>query len=245
MIPLTRPSLKPTRPGAARLSRMYWQEVRGAGTSQREPDPFHRLVPFKKAGAGSAQQPLSWFEQLFAYGSHTALAACLFGFAWAAGSYFSGGHPPFSPLKPPITRTIAPQDSAERIELLRTAQKMAEDIRALKVDVEALRAAQSLTAKDTAGIAGLKTRLDAVKTETGTSIAELAGKVERMQREPEAKLSQIIQRLDRMEGQLATPLAAGSSGAPRHRQRRYLENRCTLRRRNRRLTQRTVSEIRN
>jgi hypothetical protein len=181
--------------------------------SQREPDPFHRLVPFKKAGAGSAQQPLSWFEQLFAYGSHAALAACLFGFAWAAGSYFSGGHPPFSPLKPPITRTIAPQDSAERIELLRMAQKMAEDIRALKVDVEALRAAQSLTAKDTAGIAGLKTRLDAVKTETGTSIAELAGKVERMQREPEAKLSQIIQRLDRMEGQLATPLAAGSSGA--------------------------------
>ncbi len=181
--------------------------------SQREPDPFHRLVPFKKAEAGSARQPLSWFEQLFAYGSHAALAACLFGFAWAAGSYFSGGHPPFSPLKPPITRTIAPQDSAERIELLRTAQKMAEDIRALKVDIEALRATQSLTAKDTAGIAGLKTRLDAVKTETGTSIAELAGKVERMQREPEAKLSQIIQRLDRMEGQLATPLAAGSSGA--------------------------------
>jgi len=181
--------------------------------SQREPDPFHRLVPFKKAGAGSARQPLSWFEQLFAYGSHAALAVCLFGFAWAAGSYFSGGRPPFSPLKPPITRTIAPQDSAERIELLRTAQKMAEDIRALKVDVEALRAAQSLTAKDTAGIAGLKTRLDAVKTETGTSIAELVGKVERMQREPEAKLSQIIQRLDRMEGQLATPLAAGSSGA--------------------------------
>ncbi len=90
---------------------------------------------------------------------------------------------------------------------------MAEDIRALKVDVEALRAAQSLTAKDTAGIAGLKTRLDSVKTETGTSIAELAGKVERMQREPEAKLSQIIQRLDRMEGQLATPLAAGASSA--------------------------------
>jgi len=131
--------------------------------SQREPDPFHRLVPFKKAGAGSARQPLSWFEQLFAYGSHAALAVCLFGFAWAAGSYFSGGRPPFSPLKAPITRTIAPQDSAERIELLRTAQKMAEDIRALKVDVEALRAAQSLTAKDTAGIAGLKTRLDAVK----------------------------------------------------------------------------------
>ena len=181
--------------------------------SQREPDPFHRLVPFKKAGAGSAQQPLSWFEQLFAYGSHTALAACLFGFAWAAGSYFSGGHPPFSPLKPPITRTIAPQDSAERIELLRTAQKMAEDIRELKVNVEAMRTAQSQTAKDTAAIEGLKSRLDAVKTETGTSIAELAGRVERLQREPSAKLSQVLERLDRIERQTAAPLSAASTGA--------------------------------
>ena len=69
-----------------------------------------------------------------------------------------------------------------------------------------MRAAQSQTAKDTAGLAGLKTRLDAVKAETGASIAELAGKVERMQREPEAKLSQIIERLDRIEGQLARRL---------------------------------------
>ena len=90
--------------------------------SKREPDPFHRLVPFNKAEAGSAQQPLSWFEQLFAYGSHAALAACLFGFAWAAGSYFSGDHPPFSPLKPPSPRTIASQDSAERIDIAHGAK---------------------------------------------------------------------------------------------------------------------------
>lgn len=188
-------------------------DTRGSG-SQRRADPPAGLVIFKKAEAGSARQPPPRFELLFAYGSHAALAACLFGFAWAAGSYFSGDHSPLNILKPPLARTVAPQDSAERSEMLRTTQKMAEDVRSLKANVEVLRAAQSQTAKDTAGLEGLKSRLDAAKTETGASIAELAGKVERMQREPEAKLSQIIERLDRLEHQIAAPLASGSMGAP-------------------------------
>jgi hypothetical protein len=153
------------------------------------------------------------FEQLFSYRSHAALAACLFGFAWAAGSYFSGNYSPFYALKPPPARTVATQESVERSELLRTAQKMAEDIRALKANVEALRAAQSQSAKDTATLGGLKPRLDAMKTETGASIAELAGKVEHMQREPAANLSQVIERLDRIEHQIAAPLATASIGA--------------------------------
>jgi hypothetical protein len=183
--------------------------VQGRGP-KREHEAFHRLVNFKEAEAGS---PPPRLEQLFAYGSHAALAACLFGFAWAAGSYFSGGPMPFSILKAPPAQTIAPQVT-ERSEMLHTAQQMAEDMRSLKANVEALRAAQIQTAKDTAGLAGLKTRLDAVKTETGASIAELASKVERMQREPEAKLSQILERLDRMERQNAMPpVAAGSAAA--------------------------------
>ena len=97
--------------------------------------------------------------------------------------------------------------------MLRTAQKMAEDIRALKANVEALRAAQSQPGQDATALEGLKTRLDAVKTETGASIAELAGKVEQMQREPAAKLSQVIERLDRIEHQIAAPLATASLGA--------------------------------
>ena len=186
--------------------------VQGRG-SKRGQDALDRLVIFKKAEAGS--QPPPRFEQLFTYGSHAALAACLFGFAWAAGSYFSGSPTPFNILKPPPTQTIAPQISAERSEMLHTTQQMAEDIRSLKANVEALRAAQIQTAKDTAGLAGLKARLDAVKTETGASIAALSGKVERMQREPDAKLSQIIDRLDRMERQNATPpVAAGPAAAP-------------------------------
>ena len=171
------------------------------------------LVPFKAAEAASARRAPPRFEQLFSYGSHAALAACLFGFAWAAGSYFSGGQSPFYPLKPPAAWTVVPQESAERSELLRMGQKMAEDIRALKANFEALRAAQSQTAKDTTALEALKSRLEAVNTETGASLAELAGKVEHMPREPAAKLSQVLERLDRIERQIAAPLATASIGA--------------------------------
>jgi uncharacterized protein YidB (DUF937 family)/TolA-binding protein len=152
------------------------------------------------------------FKQLFSYGSRAALAACLFGFAWAAGSYFSGGQSPFFAMKPPPAGPVATQESVARTEMLRTVQEMTEDIRALKANVDALRATQSQSGDATA-LEGLKTSLDAVKAETGASIAELAGKVENMQREPEAKLSQVIERLDRIEHQIAAPLATASLGA--------------------------------
>jgi uncharacterized protein YidB (DUF937 family) len=152
------------------------------------------------------------FKQLFSYGSRAVLAACLLGFAWAAGSYFSGGQSPFFALKPPPARPVATQESVARTEVLRATQEMAEDIRALKANVEALRAAQSQSGSDASALEGLKTRLDAVKAETGAAIAELMGEVESLQREPEAKLSQVIERLDRIEHQIA-PLATASLGA--------------------------------
>jgi hypothetical protein len=171
------------------------------------------LVPFKEAEAASARRAPERFEQLFSYGSHAALAACLFGFAYAAGSYFSGHYAPFYALTSPPARTVATQESVAPTEMLRTAQNMAEDISALKASFEALRAAQGQTAKEIAALDGLKSRLEAVNTETVASIAELAGKVERMQREPAAKLSQVVERLDRIERQIAAPLATASSGA--------------------------------
>jgi hypothetical protein len=171
------------------------------------------LVAFKEAEAASARWAPPRFEQLFSYGSHAALAACLFGFAWAAGSYFSDSYAPFYALKPSPTRTVATQESVARTEMLRAAQKMAEDIRALKSNVEALRAAQSQTAKETTALEGLKSHLEAVNTETGASIAELAGKVDHLQRDPAAKPSQVLERLDRIERQIAAPIATASIGA--------------------------------
>jgi hypothetical protein len=170
-------------------------------------------VPFKEAEAASARRAPPRFEQLFSYGSHAALAVCLFGLAWAAGSYFSGGQSPFDAIKPPPAPTVATKETAKRAEMLRTGQKMAEDIQALKANVAALRAAQSQSEKDAAALEGLKSHLAAVDTETAASIAELAGKVEHMQREPAAKVSQVLERLDRIERQITASLATASIGA--------------------------------
>src|ERR1700730_8600303 len=87
-------------------------------------------------------------------------------------------------MKPGLVRTVVPQESVERAEMLRTAQKMAEDIRILKASVEAMHTAQS------------------------SVIAELAGKVEHMQRDSAALLSHFIERFDRMEHQIAAVAAA-------------------------------------
>lgn len=175
----------------------------GKGVSERA-GPALDLLLFRQAAAESAPPR---FERLFSYGSSVALVVCLFGFAWAASSYFPAA-------KPPAQESVPSKETAERGEILRATQKMAEDISSLKETVDALRTAQSRMAKDTSGFENLKTRLNAVKTETSASIAELAGKVDHLQREPEAKLSQIIERLDRMERQIATAPAAPPSGAP-------------------------------
>ncbi len=163
--------------------------------------------------AAAPRRAPSRFKRLFAYGSRAALAVCLFGVAWAAGSYYSSGQSPFDAIKPPPAPSVATQESVARTEMLRAAQEMADAIRALKANVEALRAAQSQSGKDATALEGLQTRLDAVKAETGAAIAELAGEVENVQREPAAKLSQVIERLDRIEQQIAAPVATASIGA--------------------------------
>jgi hypothetical protein len=115
-------------------------------------------------------------------------------------------------LKASVDALRVPQ-SQSQIDATALETQTADDIRALKASVDALRAAQSQSQVDATALEGLKTRLDAVKSETAASIAEVAGKVEQMKREPAAKLSQVIERLDHIEHQIAAPLATASLGA--------------------------------
>jgi hypothetical protein len=173
------------------------EAVPAAGAAAASPPDANRLdirargadamlgrIYSQKPEAGSVRRLPPLFVRLFSYGPHAALAACLFGFVWVAASYFSGGQLPFYAMKQGLVRTVVPQGSVERAEMLRTAQKMAEDIRVLKASVEAMHAAQS------------------------SAIAELAGKVEHTQRDSAAQLSHFIERFDRMEHQIAAVAAA-------------------------------------
>jgi regulator of replication initiation timing len=153
-------------------------------------------------------------KSFFGYVSMAIMAACLLGFGWAAGSHLFGPGGAFAAK--PSSRAAVSQESLDRAELVRSTRKMTEDLRLLKTDVESLRAtlAQSVSANNQhaldKGLDGLKTRLDAAKTETGAAIADLATKVEHLQRDPAAKLGELSERLERIERQTAAPLVTGS-----------------------------------
>jgi hypothetical protein len=90
--------------------------------------------------------------------------------------------------------------------------QMADEIRTLKARVEAVHA-QSPSAKEATALEGLKARLDAVKTDTGAEIAELAGKVDRLQRELTTKLAKASERFDRPDHRGAVPRAAATKAS--------------------------------
>src|ERR1700730_4484072 len=64
---------------------------------------------------------------------------------------------------------------------------------------------QSTSAKEATALERLKARLGAVKTETGAEIAELAGKVNRLQSEVTTKLPKGRERFDRRDHRGAVP----------------------------------------
>jgi len=161
-------------------------------------------APSKKAEATLARRAPALVRRFFNYGPHTALVACVFGFAFMGGSYFVG-----------LTR----DPNAESAEMSRTAQKMAQEISAIKADVEALRAAQTLSVKGTGSLGNVRSRLDAAKAETKAALAEATGRVDNLQRESAAKLSQVNERFDRIERQIAellavAPVGGGSASGP-------------------------------
>jgi hypothetical protein len=151
---------------------------------------------FKRAEAATGRAS-ALLERPLAYGRYAALAACLFGFAWMGQSYFS------SPA-----RTVAQQESVENARAAHAAQKITEEIRAFKGDVEAIHAAQSPSAKDAAALGGMNPHLDAANTATTAAVAEAAGKVEHLQRESAAMRSKVIERFDRIGDKIAALLAA-------------------------------------
>ena len=176
--------------------------------SARATDAILGSIPAaNKAGEeGSARKILPLFQAILRYGPHAAAAACLIGVVWAGGSYLSGGRLPFYGMK---SQTVEPQDSVKRAEMLRV-QEMAEEIRSLRADVDAMRTARGSSAKGSAGREDLKTRLDAMQTGTGAAIADLAGKVDQLERKSS-------ERFDRIEHQFAaapraaSPVAAASA----------------------------------
>lgn len=193
-------------PADRKLDRAVPAEAAYGRQSRAAADPW--LIPSNRAERGFWGGTPPRLEQLAPFYPQLALVIGLFGFAWAAGAYFSGDQASrISATNPAASIGASQQDKMERAELARAVQKMAGDIHALQASLESLRGKVSQSAKMSSSADGFAARLDAVKSETSAAIAAMAVKLDRVQRDPDAKLSQVTDRLDRLERKLAAPSA--------------------------------------
>jgi hypothetical protein len=195
--------------------------------SKRDEDVPAHAKAYRKAGLGAGPEPLVFVRKddgfshaepprlahLTGFGPQVALAACLFGFAWAASSYFSGDQWPFYSA---ASESAAQQERKERAELARAVKKITGDMRGLEAGMDALRAGQAQAAKTRADLERLTARIDADKSETRAAIAAAPAEAERARREQEAALPQMTGRLDRLERKFAAQEAmpAAAAAAP-------------------------------
>src|SRR5260370_1260136 len=170
------------------------EDVLEVGT--RAADAILGPAPSEKVEEVPARSAPPLASALLSYGPHAGLAACLFGVAWLVGSYFVGP-----------ARTVVQQESVQSAEMGHAAQKTVEELHVQKADVEAMRAAQSLSTEDATGLGNTKPRLDPAKTEISAGIAETSGKVE-LRPKSAAKLPKASERLDRIGLKIAALLAA-------------------------------------
>ena len=124
------------------------------------------------------------------YGPLAALTAYLFGLAWLGWS---------SVQRPAPTLPSA--------EINLPAQKPAEESHAQRAEVEAMRAAQSLSADEVSIPQTAKPVPEAAKYEAGASIVEAAGKTSPLPPKPVEKLADRGDRIDRIGLKIAALLA--------------------------------------
>ncbi|MGJ0396279.1 MAG: hypothetical protein ACR65U_08650 [Methylocystis sp.] len=135
----------------------------------------------------AAERRSAAFKGAVIYGARLLWAAQVYGAAGLAGWLIAEAVSPTLATMPGFIRTIATQDSADRAALLRTTQKMEEEIRALRGELETMRASTQAATPTTDAVENLGKRIDAMKTETGAAIGALSSRVEGLQRDAAAK----------------------------------------------------------
>ena len=172
-------------------------------------------VPPKEPEKASAPKPPSLFKRALRFGVRTVGVACLCGLAFAAGAYYSQRHSLPEFLKPSQAAEV-PQN-ADNVALAGAVRQMGDDIRALKTSVEALNAAQAAGAQNIRSPEVAAGQPEAAQTATGAAIAELSGRVGRLEADSSTKLSQMNEQLASIERHMAAARApAAARPAPPH-----------------------------
>ena len=190
-----------------------------------------------------ADEPRPFYAKALDYSAHAAMIVGLVGFAWTVSEHVvSRPAAPASPAPvklaaataPAPLPSAAPAKVDEIGDLRRANQKMAVDIRNLHASLEALRttvvrergapdAARSVSANlddlksqlatARGELASTKSELASAKTEARSEIAQLAGKVDRLQRD-EQHPQPVVERASRAERQPVDTTTTASIPAP-------------------------------
>jgi len=167
------------------------------------------LVPFVPKNAGAEDEkfeetlpPRAGFLQSRAM--QAAVLAAFIGVGWAAAGSFMGSHT----TKPAPSQHLASAVAATPVgaESAGETKKLNDDVKALKKEVETLRAALARNGNGEEirslkrSVESVKDGMESTKADVANSLAQLSGKVEKMQHDP-GKLREINDRLDHIEKQ--------------------------------------------
>jgi hypothetical protein len=193
-----------------------------------------------QSAAAQAASPSRAKSLLMLYGSRAALVVLLLGSGYLASAHFFQGDssakadrvaqapapssvalPVVAPL-PAAPQAVAPLpavDSAERTEMRRVTQQLSDEIRSLKASLDSLRSSVAQSQSDEVrglkkGLDGMKSGLEASKTETNAAIAQLAARIEHLQRDQATKLQQVLERAERAEQRSTSSAALTTATIP-------------------------------
>jgi hypothetical protein len=155
-----------------------------------------------------APRPLAALKGAVIQGVRLLWAGLVYGAVGLAGWLIAEAVWPTLSAMPDLLRTMATQESADRAAFLRTTQKMEEEIRTLRAEMEGMRYSMQAAPPVADAVESLGKRMYAMKTETGAAIGALSSQVEGLQRDA-AKPAQTGERADRTER------AVVESSAPR------------------------------
>ncbi len=173
-------------------------------------DPFAgKAVPAPEPAASRSIKSV-----LFDYSAHAAMIVGLIGFAWTVSDHVVTRQTAAQIEAPGPVASAAPRDTAsiapakadderagskrDEVAELRTAnERMARDVDSLRAQLGTLQAALGRAPTSdqvralSGDIEGVKAGLNTAKGETGTAIAALSGRLDKMQRETDAKVQRL------------------------------------------------------
>jgi hypothetical protein len=140
--------------------------------------------------------------------------ACLIAAAalgWGAGARHGGpeGRSVETADKPDVAQLLWQSEASQRQE----TRQLADEVRALKASLDRGRPTEEAKSLK-ASVEALKQGLDAAKSDTSGTLAQLVGKLDRADQVTAQKLAQIVERLDRLERRADTAPIGTSAPQP-------------------------------